>query len=62
MAVVVWLAIFPLVTIGLGVMPAWILELPVVARSFALTVVVVPIAVIIVVPRLTRLLHGWLHR
>lgn len=62
MAVVVWLAIFPLVTIGLGVMPSWMLELPVAARSFALTVVVVPIAVIIVVPRLTRLLHGWLHR
>ena len=62
MAVVVWLAIFPLVTIVLGLMPPSLAEAPVVIRSFVLTAVVVPIAVILVVPRLTRLLGGWLNR
>lgn len=62
LAVVVWLAIFPLVTVGLSVMPAGLLELPVIVRAFVLTVVVVPIAVIVVVPWLTRRLGGWLHR
>lgn len=62
MAVVVWLAIFPLVTIVLGLMPDLLLETPLIVRSFVLTVIVVPAAVIVVLPRLTRLFSGWLHR
>lgn len=62
MAVVVWLAIFPLVTIGLGVMPDLLLAAPVIVRSFVLTTIVVPAAVIVVLPRLTRLFSGWLNR
>lgn len=62
MAVVVWLAIFPLVTIGLGVMPDLLLAAPVIVRSFVLTAIVVPAAVIVVLPRLTRLFSGWLNR
>lgn len=62
MAAVVWLAIFPLVTVVLGLMPDLLLEAPVIVRSFVLTAIVVPAAVVVVVPRLTRLFSRWLHR
>ncbi len=62
MAAVAWLAIFPLVTIVLGLMPDVLLEGPVLLRSFVLTAVVVPAAVIVVLPRLSRLFSGWLNR
>ncbi|WP_258062303.1 MULTISPECIES: hypothetical protein [unclassified Rathayibacter] len=56
-AVVTWLAISPLVTIGMTV-PALVAdEWPPVLRAFVLTAVVVPLAVYQVVPRLL-LLHG----
>lgn len=62
MAAVVWLAIFPLVTIVLGLMPDLLLNAPVLVRSFVLTAIVVPAAVIVILPRLTRFFGGWLNR
>lgn len=61
MAAVVWLAIFPLVTIVLGLMPDLLLNAPVLVRSFVLTAIVVPAAVIVILPRLTRFFGGWLN-
>ncbi|WP_348272843.1 hypothetical protein [Rathayibacter sp. VKM Ac-2760] len=56
-AVVTWLAIFPLVTIGMTVLALVADEWPPVLRAFVLTAVVMPLAVYRVVPRLL-LLHG----
>ena len=54
-AVVTWLAIFPLVSIGmLALAPLWPDWHPVL-RSLLLTVIVVPLAVYFVVPQLMRL-------
>jgi len=58
---VTWLAIFPLVTLVLAVgTPLGLLDLPLVGRSLVLTAIVVPAAVLGVVPVLRRLLPRWL--
>ncbi|QHC68496.1 hypothetical protein GSU68_08870 [Rathayibacter sp. VKM Ac-2759] len=56
-AVVTWLAIFPLVTIGMTVLALVADQWPPVLRAFVLTAVVVPLAVYQIVPRLLGL-HG----
>ena len=56
-AVVTWLAIFPLVSIGMLAMAPFTESWYPVLRAFVLTLVVVPLAVYVVVPRLLRA-HG----
>lgn len=56
-AVLTWLAIFPLVSIGMLVMAPFTEAWHPVLRAFVLTLVVVPLAVYLVVPRLLRA-HG----
>ncbi|MDF1478817.1 hypothetical protein PYV02_06925 [Leifsonia sp. H3M29-4] len=54
-ALITWLAIFPLVAVGLSVMASFASEWHPVLRALVLTAVVVPTAVYIVVPRLLAL-------
>ena len=54
-AVITWVAIFPLVALGMTVMGPFTLEWHPVLRALLLTLVVVPLAVYLVVPRLLRL-------
>jgi antibiotic biosynthesis monooxygenase (ABM) superfamily enzyme len=51
-AAITWLAIFPLAAVGMSVLAAWAPEWPPVLRALALTLVVVPTAVYVAVPRL----------
>ena len=60
-ALLTWIAIFPLVTIGLTVIAPFAGEWPPVVRALVLTVVVVPLAVYLVVPQLLKL-HASLRR
>jgi antibiotic biosynthesis monooxygenase (ABM) superfamily enzyme len=53
-AVITWLAIFPLVAIGMMVIAPFAESWHPVLRAFALTLVVVPLAVYLVVPQLMR--------
>lgn len=59
-AVITWLAIFPLVAIGMTLMAPFVDAWPPVLRALVLTLVVVPLAVYLVVPRLLAL-HGRLR-
>lgn len=54
-AALTWLAIFPLVAIGMTVMAPMTADWHPVLRAFVLTLVVVPLAVYLVVPRLMGL-------
>ena len=54
-AVITWLAIFPLVTLGFFAIAPFSEGWNPVLRAFVLTIVVVPVAVYIVVPQLMRL-------
>lgn len=53
-AVITWIAIFPLVTLGFFAIAPFATDWNPVLRAFVLTVVVVPLAVCVVVPRLMR--------
>jgi len=53
--VVTWLAIFPLVAVGMTAMAPLTTEWHPVLRAFVLTLAVVPLAVYVVVPRLMKL-------
>ncbi|PVE96943.1 hypothetical protein [Microbacterium sp. TPD7012] len=54
-AVITWLAIFPLVTLGFFAIAPFSEGWNPVLRAFVLTIVVVPVAVYLVVPQLMRL-------
>jgi antibiotic biosynthesis monooxygenase (ABM) superfamily enzyme len=53
-ALITWIAIFPLVTLGFLAIAPFASEWPPVLRAFVLSIVVVPVAVYIVVPQLMR--------
>ena len=53
-AVITWIAIFPLVTLGLFAIAPFATDWNPVLRAFVLSVIVVPLAVYIVVPQLMR--------
>ncbi|KQW04832.1 hypothetical protein ASC66_14040 [Leifsonia sp. Root4] len=53
-ALITWLAIFPLVTIGFYVIEPFAGDWNPIARAFVLSIVVVPLAVYLVVPQLMR--------
>ena len=59
-AIVTWLAIFPLITlISYGTGPLFG-DLPIIVRTFVVSAVVVPLMTYVVMPRMTRLFRRWL--
>ena len=61
-AALTWLAIFPLVAIGITAMAPFTVGWDPVLRAFVLTLVVVPLAVSLVVPRLKRIYDRYIWR
>jgi uncharacterized protein len=61
MAVLTWITIFPLITLVVVVLGPLLDGLPLVARLAITTAVTVPIMTWLVMPRVTRLLRGWLY-
>ncbi|WP_146073423.1 hypothetical protein [Cryobacterium sp. N22] len=53
-AVITWIAIFPLVTLGFFAIAPFAADWNPVLRAFVLSIVVVPVAVYLVVPQLMR--------
>jgi len=61
MAIVTWATIFPLITLVVLVIGPWIKGLALVPRLGITTAVTVPIMTWLVMPRVTRVLRGWLY-
>jgi antibiotic biosynthesis monooxygenase (ABM) superfamily enzyme len=61
-AVVVWLAIYPALTLLLWAVGPEIRGWPLALRTLVLTVVLVPMMVFVLLPALQRVLAGWLRR
>jgi hypothetical protein len=61
MAIVTWLAIFPLITLISYAAQPVSEDLPVAARTLAFTLVLVPLMTYVVMPRMTRLFRPWLY-
>lgn len=61
MALVAWLAVYPLIT-GIFFVPGdLLLQLPLILRTMALTGIMVPTMFYVVMPTMTRLFAGWLY-
>ncbi len=61
MAIVTWLAVFPLITAMSYALQTAADILPVVARAFISSLVLVPLMTYVVMPRMTRLCERWLY-
>jgi uncharacterized protein len=61
MALLTWVTIFPLITIVVIVLEPLLERLALVPRLAVTTAVTVPIMTWLVMPRVTRLLRGWLY-
>ena len=61
MAIVTWIAIFVLIVIINLLLGSFLASLPMLLRSFILTVGLVILMTYIVMPRMTRLFSGWLY-
>ena len=61
MAMVTWLAIFPLITLVSYATGPIFGDLPIVVRVLAVTTAVVPLMTYVVMPRMTRLFRRWLY-
>jgi uncharacterized protein len=61
MALLTWITIFPLITLVVVVLDPVLEELALVPRLALTTAVTVPIMTWLAMPRITRLLRGWLY-
>ncbi|MCG7982005.1 MAG: antibiotic biosynthesis monooxygenase [Candidatus Thiodiazotropha lotti] len=61
MAFLVWLGVFTLVTLLSLLIGSYIEDLPLVVRTFTLTIIVVPTLTYFVLPFLTRVFSRWLY-
>jgi antibiotic biosynthesis monooxygenase (ABM) superfamily enzyme len=59
-AVIIWLAIYPALTLTLALLSPVLAPLPLFLRTLILTALLVPIMVYVLVPTVQRLLAGWL--
>jgi len=63
MAILIWLAIYPLITLIFTVLGKHLIQInPLPLRTLIITLIAVPIMVFILIPTLQKLLHNWLTK
>ncbi|SEL07758.1 hypothetical protein SAMN04488505_1011439 [Chitinophaga rupis] len=62
MAFIIWLAIYPLITVLYHFLGELLQPLPTALRTLVLTLIAVPVMVYFLVPLLSRLLGTWLNK
>lgn len=61
-ALVIWIAIYPALTLLVAVFGEYLILLPLPLRTLVMTAVLVPLLVFVLVPALHKVLGGWLRR
>jgi len=61
-AVLIWLAIYPSITLFMLLFGEHLLAIPIPLRTLAITLVLVPLMVFLLLPILQKLFAGWLRR
>ena len=61
MAIVTWLAVFPVVAVIFSLFGQWLNLLPTLLRTLVFTVVMVTLMTYVIMPRATRLFSFWLY-
>lgn len=63
MAVLIWIAIYPLITIVFAVFGKYLMQIEILPlRTLLMTIVLVPIMVFILIPTLQNMLGEWLRK
>ncbi|MFI6128770.1 antibiotic biosynthesis monooxygenase [Micromonospora sp. NPDC051141] len=60
-AVTIWLAFFPLSLTATLLTARFVADVPLAGRTLLMTLVLTPLMTYLVLPRITRALHWWLH-
>jgi antibiotic biosynthesis monooxygenase (ABM) superfamily enzyme len=58
----IWLAIYPIVTIVFGCFGDFLMQFPLMLRTLLLTLVVVPLASYVVLPFYQKIFSKWLNK
>ena len=61
-AVLIWLAIYPSITLLFLLVGEQLLLIPLPFRTLAITLVLVPLMVFVLLPALQKLFSGWLQK
>lgn len=61
-AVMVWIAIYPTITLVSFLIGPYLKELPIPLRTLVLTLILVPLMVFIIMPNLQKLMGKWLFK
>jgi antibiotic biosynthesis monooxygenase (ABM) superfamily enzyme len=61
-AIMVWIAIYPSITLLQFLIGESLLSLPIPLRSLFLTLILVPLMVFVLLPFLRKILDKWLHK
>lgn len=61
-AIIIWLAIYPLITVILWLFGPTLMEIPLMLRTLLLTGVLVPTMVYVAIPGLQKVFRKWLQR
>lgn len=62
MALLVWLVIYPTISTISIVLGGWLGQLPILARTFVLTIILVPFMIFVAMPQITKLFKNWLTK
>lgn len=60
-AFIIWLAIYPLITVLYYLLGSYLALLPLMVRTFILTVIAVPVMFYFLVPLLNKIFRSWLN-
>lgn len=60
--VVLWLAVYPAVVIGMTLLRPLVGDLPIAIQALLLTFFVIPLAVLVLIPFIQRRLSSWLQQ
>lgn len=61
-AVMVWIAIYPAITLVSFLLGDKIQNLPIAIRTLIMTLILVPIMVFILLPLFAKIMNNWLHK
>lgn len=60
-AITIWIALYPAVVIALSLLRPIVGEWPIPLQALALTAVIIPAAIWVLIPLVQRVLHRWLY-
>jgi antibiotic biosynthesis monooxygenase (ABM) superfamily enzyme len=60
MALLVWLVIYPTISTITLLLGGYLIQLPVLIRTFAMSIILVPFMIFVAMPQITKLFNNWL--